>query len=198
MLTQRQKEVLEYIRSYIQEHEYGPTLDEISRALNMGSASAAYQHVEILRKKGFLKKLPYQARSISVFEQGEDVVEVPLLGAIALGEPIENFTEPEPIQVPRTLICGSGDHYALVARGNSMKEDGILDGDMLVIKHTNVVDNGDTVVALLEEKGATLKRFFDHGEKIELRPANKSHGSQFYPRGMVEIQGKFCGLIRKG
>lgn len=198
MLTKTQRKVLNFIKRYINKHGYGPSLEEIGeRALDGASISAAHQHVEILWQKGFLKKLPHQPRSIGVYKEGEDVVEVPLLGAIALGEPIEEIANPEPLEVPKTITCGSGDHYALVAKGESMKNLGILDGDILVVRHQTTADNGDIVVALVEG-GATLKKFYDHGNRIELRPAWEAFEPKFYSKGLIEVQGKFCGLLRKG
>lgn len=200
MLTKRQKQVLDFIRSYIQKKAYGPTLDEISNKFGMGSASAAHQHVRALKTKGYLKKQPYQTRSISLYDEKENVAEVPLVGQIALGEPIESFLEPEVLSVPKFLLCSNGKHYALQAKGNSMIDDGILDGDLILVKEQNYADNGDLVVAQLEGHRATLKRFYNHGKKIELRPKSSKgkHESFFLSLGEVEIQGKFCGLIRKG
>src|SRR5260221_10593332 len=129
MLTQRQKEVLDFIKSYIAEHGISPTLTEINNKFQMGSSSAAYQHVQALQRKGYLKKLPYQARAISLVEETDDVKEIYLRGRIALGRPIESIAQPEPIKVPKLLLCGNGQHYALEAVGDSMNEDGINDGD---------------------------------------------------------------------
>ncbi len=200
MLTPRQKEVLDFIQSYIKTHGVGPTLTEIDKQFHMGSASAAHQHVEALLRKGFLKKLPNQARAISMNEHAIDFQDVPLLGRIALGEPIDSGESSQLIKVPRILLSSSGQHYALEAKGDSMNEDGILDGDILIVKHTNIADNGDVVVARVAGDKSTLKKFYDHGDKIELRPKsnNSTHKSQFYQYGEVEIQGKFSGLIRKG
>lgn len=200
MLTKRQKEVLDFIRKYIDQHGVGPTLDEISTHFQMGSASAAHQHVEALKRKGFLKKLPHQTRAMSLMQESDDMREIPLVGRIALGEPIENFNEIETIKVPKLLTSGAGEYYALEAFGDSMNQEGILDGDILIIKQTNIPDNGDIVVAQTSDYRATLKKFYNHGDKIELRPksSNSSNRPQYYPAGDIEIQGKFCGLIRKG
>lgn len=197
VLTPRQKQVFEYIQSYIKENNNGPTLSQIDEALGIGSVPAVFQHVEALRKKGFLKKLPHQPRSISILDKDDENVEISLLGSIALGEPIESFPDPEQINIPVVLTSGSGEHYALQAKGNSMKDLGILGGDILVIKNTNQAENGDIIVAITEE-GATLKRFYDHGDKIELKPSNEELQSKFYRKGEVEVRGKFSGLIRKG
>lgn len=200
MLTQRQKEVLDFIREYIAQHGVGPTLDEINIHFHMGSASAAHQHVEALSRKGYLKKLPHQTRAISLLQESDDMREIPLTGRIALGEPIESLDEIETIKVPRLLMSGEGQYFALEAVGDSMNQDGILNGDILIIKQTNSPNNGDIVVAQTSEYKATLKRFYDHGDRIELRPksSNSSHRAQYYPAGEIEVQGKFCGLLRKG
>lgn len=200
MLTKRQKEVLDFIKEYIEQQGVGPTLEEINVKFKMGSASAAHQHVEALRVKGFLKKLPHQTRAISLLQESDNMKEIPLVGRIALGEPIESFGETETIKVPKLLMCGEGQYYALEAIGDSMNQDGILNGDILIIKQTNTPDNGDIVVAQTLDYKATLKRFYDHGTKIELRPksSNFSHLPQYYLPGDIEVQGKFCGLMRKG
>ena len=199
MLTKRQKEVLDFIREYINLHGFGPTLDEINNKFKMGSASAAHQHVEALKRKGFLKRLPHQTRAMSLIDESEDMKEISLVGRIALGEPVENFGESHTIKIPRLLLSGEGQYYALEAMGDSMNEDGILDGDVLIIKQTNAPDNGDTVVAQTADYRATLKRFYNHGDKIELRPKsnNSAHQSKFYEHGELAVQGKFCGLMRK-
>lgn len=199
MLTQRQKDVLDFIKSYLVEHGISPTLTEIDKHFDMGSSSAAYQHVQALQRKGYLKKLPYQARAISVVEETDDVKEIYLRGRIALGRPIESLTQPEPIKVPKLLISGSGQHYALEAVGDSMNEDGINDGDILIVQETTTPNNGDVVVAQNSEYEATLKRFYDNGTRIELRPksSNSEHRAQFYNYGEIQIQGKLCGLMRR-
>lgn len=199
MLTQRQKEILDFIKSYNSKNGISPTLTEINKAFTLGSNSAAHQHVEALKRKGYLKKLPYQSRAISVVEDNEDVKEIYIKGRIALGEPIDTFEQSETIKVPRLLLCGSGQHYALEAIGDSMNQDGINDGDLLVIQETNVPNNGDVVVALTSDYRATLKRYYDRGGKIELRPksSNPNNKPQYYSYGDIQVQGKLCGLIRR-
>lgn len=199
MLTQRQKVVLDFIRSYITKHGVSPTLTEINNKFQMGSSSAAFQHVQALQRKDYLKKLPFQTRAISLIEEEPDAKEIYLRGRIALGRPIESISEPEPIKVPKLLLCGNGQHYALEAIGDSMNQDGINDGDILIIQETHTPNNGDVVVAQNSDYEATLKRFYDNGNKIELRPksSNTEHRSQFYNYGEIEIQGKLCGLMRR-
>ena len=199
MLTQRQKEILDFIKTYIAKNSISPTLTEINKEFGLGSTSAAFQHVEALQRKGYLKKLPYQTRAISVVEDNDDIKEIFIKGRIALGEPIDTFEQSETIKVPRLLLCGSGQHYALEAIGDSMNEDGINDGDLLVIQELNVPNNGDVVVALTSDYRATLKRYYDRGDKIELRPksSNPNNKPQFYSYGDLQVQGKLCGLIRR-
>lgn len=199
MLTPRQKEILDFIKEYIAEKGFSPTLSEIKQKFQFSSNSAAHQHVAALQRKGFLKKLPYQARAISLLREIEGMKEIPLVGRIALGEPIESLNSQETIKVPDILLTGAGQFYALEAKGNSMNEDGILNGDLIIVKHVNTAENGDVVVAMTSE-GATLKRFYNHGDKIELRPKSDDsvYLSKFFPYGEVEIQGKFSGLIRRG
>lgn len=199
MLTLRQKEVFDFICKYIEDNGIGPTLSEISKALDMGSASAAHQHVAALKRKGFLKRLPHQSRAITIYQETEEIKEIPLIGRIALGEPIEDLTDQGTIKVPKFMLKGAGQYYALEAKGDSMNEDGILHGDILLIKQTQSIENGDIAVAQLPGYKATLKRFYNHGNQVELRPKsnNSSHKPMFFAFGEVELQGKFCGLMRK-
>jgi len=201
MLTKRQKDVLDFITQYIDKNGYGPTLNEINIKLEMGSASAAHQHVKALEEKGYLKKLPNQTRAISLTDETPEIREIPIMGVIAMGQPIESYDTGEKIKVPLFLLGkGLGEFYALQAFGDSMDQEGILDGDLIIIKKSESYHDGDVVVAQLQDKGATLKKFYNHDNKIELRPksSNIFHKPIFVDWGEVEIQGKFCGLIRKG
>lgn len=201
MLTKRQKEVLDFVTKYIDENGYGPTLNEINNEFEMGSASAAFQHVQALENKGYLKRLPNKTRAIALNDDTADVKEVPLMGAIAMGQPLESYDTGERIKVPTFLLGnGAGNFYALQAYGDSMNQEGIIDGDLIIIKKTDAYNNGDIVVAQLKDKGAILKKFYNLGKKIELRPksSNQNNKPIFVDPGDVEIQGKFCGLIRKG
>ena len=199
MLTPRQKQTYDFICQYINKNGMGPTLNEISEALKMGSASAAHQHVAALKSKGFLKKLPHQSRAVTIYQETEEVRELPLVGRIALGQPIEEILENTSIKVPRFMLSGAGQHYALEAKGDSMNEDGILNGDILLINQTNQANNGDIIVAQTPGYKATLKRYYNHGNQVELRPksSNSTHKPMFFAYGDIEIQGKFCGLMRR-
>lgn len=201
-LTDRQKAALSFIQDYVTKHGYPPTLEEIGKEMDIDSVSAVHKHVKALREKGYLKVVPNPTRSINVFDESHAYKEIPLMGKISAGAGIIPLENPEPISVSTDLLCGPGKHYALKIDGDSMIEDGIQDGDMVIVRHQNVAQNGDTVVAVINgvNELATLKKYYYLGDKIELRAANKNlkDWPKQFDVGDVEIRGKFCGLIRKG
>ncbi|MFZ2026500.1 MAG: transcriptional repressor LexA [Microgenomates group bacterium] len=200
MLPTKQKEVLGFISKYQKEHGHGPTLDEIATQLKR-SIPTIHQHVSTLRTKGFLKTPTSTARSIGTFDSSDEIQEIPLIGYISAGEGIENIETPEPLKVQKSLLSPSGQHYALIVRGTSMIDDGIMPNDIVLVKHQNYGDNGDVVIVLIGSKEgdlATIKRFYNHGRQIELRPKNPALQSKWYDSGDIEIRGKFVGLLRKG
>lgn len=200
MLPPKQKEVLDFINSYQQTYTHGPTLDEIAQKLRK-TIPTIHQHVQALRKKGYLKIPGTNARSIGVFDTNEEVLEIPLLGYISAGEGIENVETPEPIKVQRSMVSSTGEHYALIVKGTSMIDDGILPDDIVVVRNQNYADNGDVIIALTGSESnplATIKRFYNHGSTIELRPKNPNLQPKTYNLGEIEIRGKFVGLLRKG
>ncbi|MBI3103542.1 transcriptional repressor LexA [Candidatus Daviesbacteria bacterium] len=192
-LTPKQKSILDFITSFSTNKGYAPSLEEIGKKFEL-VISTVHQHVKALETKGYLKKENNQPRGVSLFEQTPDAVEIPLLGNIAAGTPIEPIENPEPIKVPKNLVSKHGDYYALKVKGNSMIEDGIWDNDIVVIKSQPTADNGDTVVAITED-GVTLKRYKNQNGKIFLEPRN-SRLENIYPKSL-EIRGKFVGLIRQ-
>lgn len=189
-LTPKQKEILDYILSYLEKEGYSPSLEEIAKHFNK-SIPTIHQHVEALKSKGLLQKADNISRGIS-FKNSES--EIFLLGYIAAGEPIEPIENPEPISVPASMVQAPGNYYALRVKGESMIEDGILDGDVIVVKHQSSADNGDTVVAITET-GATLKVFRKTKDSVFLEPKNKEF-KNIYPKEL-EIRGKLMGLMRK-
>lgn len=200
MLPPKQKDVLDFINQYQRAHGHGPTLDEIAEKLKR-AVPTIHQHVQVLRAKGYLRLPSSNARGIGVFDPHEEIVEIPLLGVVSAGGGIENLENPEPIKVQRAMLSPMGQHYALAVRGTSMIEDGILPEDVVIIKYQNYADNGDAVIALVNVGGtqlATIKRFYNHGSKIELRPKNPELKSKTYNPGEIEIRGKFVGLLRNG
>jgi SOS regulatory protein LexA len=193
-LTPKQKKILDFITSFTLSKEYAPSLKEIGRKFNL-AISTVHQHVKALEVKGYLKKEENQPRGVSLFERTPDTAEIPLLGIIAAGAPIEPIENPESIKVNKKLVSKAGDYYALKVKGDSMIEDGIWDGDVVVIKNQPTADNGDTIVAITEN-GATLKIFRNQNGKIFLEPRNKKLDN-IYPKSL-EIRGRFVGLIREG
>lgn len=200
MLPPKQKDVLDFINQYQRAHGHGPTLDEIAEKLKR-AVPTIHQHVQVLRAKGYLRLPSSNARGIGVFDPHEEIVEIPLLGVVSAGGGIENLETPEPIKVQRSMLSPTGQHYALLIKGTSMIEDGILPDDVVVVKYQNYADNGDVVIALIDEGGsqiAIIKRFYNHGSKIELRPKNPDLEPKMYNPGEIEIRGKFVGLLRTG
>ncbi len=190
-LTARQKEVLDFIRSFFQENEYAPSLKEVARFLKTENLSTAQYFIEELEKKGYLSKSSYKNRGIN-----PKIVrnQIPLLGYIAAGEPIEPIENPESISIPDNIKMNSNyPHYALRIKGDSMIDMGILDKDVVIIKHQLTAQNNDVVVAITE-KGATLKVFKQHQGKTYLEPRNKTFPN-IYPESL-EIRGVFVGLLR--
>jgi len=190
-LTPKQKKVLDYILKYVRDNGYSPSYRDISSHIKK-SVSTAQHYIEELENRGYLQKTDNIARGISaVVRQFGRIFK---LGKIAAGEPIEPIENPEPIDVPLSMINRIGDYYALEIKGTSMEDDNILDGDIIVVRHQKTAEDGDRIVAITE-KGATLKVFRNRGGKIYLEPRNKSL-SNIYP-DYLEIRGKFCGLIRR-
>jgi len=188
-LTPKQKKILDFILAFYGKNSYSPSLEEIAHHFKR-SIPTIHQYIETLKNKGFLKKENNVSRGIQPQNNNAGIF---LLGYIAAGEPIEPLENPEPINVPLPMINSPGQYYALKVKGDSMVEDGIWDGDTVVIKHQLTAESGETVVAITE-KGATLKIFRKKNGKIFLEPKNKKL-KNIYPKEL-EIRGKFCGLIR--
>lgn len=195
MLTKRQKQILDYFKKYIKENGYAPTLEETRRHFRLSSKSTIHKHIEVLKAKGYLDKLDYQARAIDISEnkKSRDLVEIPLLGLIAAGQPIETYEDKETITVPKSNI-GSGEHFALKVRGDSMVEEGILDGSMVIIKKQDTAQNGDIVVALINGSETTLKKFYREGNKIKLIPRNPKMKPIIVDPENLLIQGKVINI----
>jgi repressor LexA len=188
-ITAKQKEVLDFIVSFNSKNGYSPSLAEISKKLKK-AVPTVFQFVKTLNEKGYLQKVDHIWRGIST----EIKKQVMMMGTISAGQPIHPFENPEPINVPVSMIASEASYYALKIQGDSMIEDGILDGDTILVKHQMMADDGDTVVAVTE-KGATLKILRKDGGKLYLEPRNKKL-KNIYPKEL-EIRGKFCGLIRR-
>ena len=202
ILYPRERQLLDFITQFIERYGYAPTLKEIGEAMNMHSPATVHEHIDRLRQKGFIKKLDGTSRGLEVIkdnyrsEKHGNAVELPVLGFIAAGAPLEPYTDPNfYVSIAPGLIPSNKAGYVLQVKGNSMIEDGILDGDYVVVSHQQDAKNGDIVVALLPNGLATLKRIYFEKERIKLSPANSTMSPIFTTH--VKIQGKVVGLIRK-
>lgn len=193
-LTKRQKEVLDFIKSYSKKKGYSPSLEEIQREFKLASVSTAHFHVTKLKANGYLDKTGNKARALSPTIE-ERWVKIFLMGMIPAGGPIEAIRTPEPIEVPRAMVPPGAKYYALRVTGHSMIEEGISDGDIVIVREQQSVDDGEKAVAYLPEKDAvTLKKIYRDGARIKLVPAN--HTMQPFWETNVEIQGKVVGVLR--
>jgi repressor LexA len=193
-LTRRQKEILDFIRAYREEHGISPTQREIREKFRLSSFGTVQKHLKRLEEKGALKRDWNRSRGISPAELRPASREVPLLGRIAAGHPIEPFPDEETIEVPASLL-GKGEHFVLRVRGDSMVEDGIRDGDYVVVCRRSSAENGQTVVALVRGE-ATLKRYYADGTRVRLQPANSAMVPITVDARDVTVQGVLTGLIR--
>lgn len=189
-LTPKQKKVLDFITSFIDKNDYSPSLEEVAKHFKLKSVSSAHQYIDSLHKKGYLKKTENMQRSI---EPITGKVEIPLFGYIAAGEPIEAISNPEPIEVPEKMLSKGGLHYALKVRGDSMIDEGIKDGDTVIIRRQETAQNGQKVVALIDGNEATLKKIYKEKNGFRLQPANSSMKPIFVKN--LTIQGRVTGVL---
>jgi repressor LexA len=201
VLYKRQRQIVEFIIQYIQANQTAPTLRQIADAIGVSSLATVHEHLESLETKGIIKRKGGKTRGIELVDKTldfttEKAIEVPVLGFIAAGKPIEPHTDPHArLTIGPSFVSGKKRVYVLQVRGESMIEEQIRDGDYVVIEETNEARNGQIVVALLDNGTATLKRFFKEATRIRLEPANAMMTPIFVKN--VTIQGKVVGLIRK-
>jgi repressor LexA len=195
-LTPRQKDVLDFLKKYLNEKGYSPSLEEVAKHLGI-SIPSVHQHIELIQKKGYLKKDEFQARSIAPLQESQAVFQIPVLGKIAAGNPIEAYEDPDPILVPATMLKNSTDYYALKVFGDSMIDDDVWDKDIILIKHQTTANIGDMIVAVTDDK-VTLKRYGGviNGQ-IKLIPRNPKLEPFSVDPSTFEIRGKFAGLLRR-
>jgi len=197
MITKRQKQALDFITDYQGRKGYAPSLDEIRKKLKLSSVSTAHFHVSKLRDLGFLSKEENKPRSIEAFGR-ETMVKIPLLGTIAAGQPIEAIQNKEMIAVPKSKIPSSSEVYALRVIGSSMIDENINDGDVVLVRQQETAENGQKVVALIDNHEATLKKFYKERGHIRLQPANKNMEPLIFRNGRdVSIQGVVLDVIRE-
>ena len=201
-LTERQKQILDFILDFQQRNGLSPTHREICEEFGYSSYGTVHKHLKLLTEKGFIQRAWNQKRGVQVVEEsapsgGRREASLPFLGQIAAGRPIESVPGNEAIGVPGHLVrAGAGEHYVLRVSGDSMIEEGIHDGDLVVVQQREEAESGDMVVAMVDDE-ATLKRFFPEGEQIRLQPANHQMQPIRVPAGWVRIQGIVVGLMRR-
>jgi repressor LexA len=200
--TQRQKEILDYISRFIERHGYEPSYAQIARHFGVSSKATIAKHIAALERRGLLSRRTEDGAfglAVKVEEAAPDAVcEVPLLGRIAAGAPVDAVEDAEPISVPRFLLGRVRPErvYALRVRGDSMIDEHICDGDIALIENRTEARDGEIVVALIDGARATLKRLFRFGPEVELRPANSQLAPMRLPASRVIVQGIFRGLLR--
>lgn len=228
MLTRKQLELLDFIKTRMDADGVPPSFDEMKEALDLRSKSGIHRLITALEERGFIRRLAHRARALEIVKLPEAMekpgfrprivastpapaappraampveaahaLELPVMGRIAAGVPIEAIAEvSHHVSVPGSMLSGRGHHYALEVKGDSMIEAGINDGDIVVIREQSTADNGDIVVALVEEQEATLKRFRRRGNMIALEAANPAYETRVFPDHAVRVQGRLVGLIR--
>ena len=195
-LTQKQQAIYDYIRRYITERGMAPSYEEIRKTLRFRSYNSVQKYLKRLEEKGYIKS-PWKnrKRALELVDPGPMALMVPLLGRVAAGKPIEAITQSETIDVPEALLRGE-DNFALKVVGDSMVDDGIRDGDIVIVKRQRDARNGQTVIALIGDD-ATIKQYQRRGARIELHPANPRMKPIVVEEGDLQIQGVVIGLIRK-
>ena len=201
-LTERQKRILDFILDFQERQGISPTHREICDEFGYSSYGTVHKHLKLLTEKGYIKRAWNQKRGVQVVRQGggrsgKPEARVPFLGLIAAGRPIEALPGNDSIGVPTHLLpTGARDHYVLRITGDSMIEEGIHDGDLVVVEQRDEAESGEMVVALVGSE-ATLKRFFPEGEEVRLQPANHQMEPIRVPAGAIRIQGVVVGLMRR-
>ncbi len=197
MLTKRQRDILEFIKEFVAENAYAPSLEEIGAAFGLSSVATVHKHLNNLVDRGVLRR-GAGSRSIEVIESQErDTSEIPLLGRVAAGRPIEAVAQNESLSVPPKLLRGNRRHlFALEISGDSMLDEGIHDGDYVIVESREDANNGDTVIALVHNEEATCKLFYRETGRVRLQPANDAYAPMMYEEEDVRIQGVVVGLWR--
>jgi repressor LexA len=199
-LTRRQREIYDFIRRFVSEKGYSPSLEEIGEHFDLSSVATVHKHVQHLVEKGMLKKAWNRSRSVEPIEPepvAGGLTSLPLLGTVAAGQPIEAVEVDESIDVPPELVTGRGRHYALRVAGDSMIEDQICDGDYVVVESREEARDGETVVALVAGSDVTLKKLYRDGPHVRLEPANERLQPIVVPAEDVQVRGIVRGLIRR-
>lgn len=197
-LTKRQREILDYLQEFIQQHGYAPSLEEVGRRFGLSSLATVHKHLTNLQEKGFIRRSWNRSRSVELLPArvGQRAIELPMLGYVAAGLPIEAVASAETIAVPEDLV-GRRDSYVLRVKGDSMIDEHIRDGDFVIVEDRKTADNGEMVIALIGGQDVTLKKFYRENGRIRLQPANPAMQPIFVDPGNVQLQGVVVGVMRK-
>ena len=197
-LTKRQREILDYLHEFIGERGYAPSLEEIGRRFGLSSLATVHKHLTNLQDKGFIRRAWNRSRSVELVPSvmGARALDLPLLGYVAAGAPIEAVVSAETVSVPEDL-AGTRDTYALRVRGDSMIEEQIRDGDLVVVEDRQTAHNGEMVIALLDRTDVTLKKFYREKGHVRLQPANERLQPIVVPAATVQVQGVVVGVMRR-
>ncbi len=197
-LTKRQREILDYLNEFIEQHGYAPSLEEIGRRFGLSSLATVHKHLTNLQDKGFIRRAWNRSRSVELVRAplGGRALDLPLLGYVAAGAPIEAVVSYETGTVREDLI-GTRDTYALRVRGDSMIDEQIRDGDLVVVEDRQTAQNGEMVIALLDGSDVTLKKFYRENDHIRLQPANDAVAPIIVRADKVQVQGVVVGVMRR-
>ena len=196
-LTKRQKEILDYINRYVDENGYAPTLKEIGTGFGLSSPATVYNHIELLVQKGYLKKTPHQGRGIELVD-GDPVrtIEVPILGQISAARTIQATTAGETVNLPPDFNTRKA-IYALRVLGNSLANEHVCDGDLIIVEDRTTAEDGEMVLASWEDKKVFLRKYYLEGQRVRLQPTNPAGDSWLVDRERVRVQGIVAGLMRR-
>ena len=194
--TPRQRQIFDYVRSYIAEKGYAPDLAEIRDHLGLSAVSTVHEHLSQMQAKGLLKRRYHKMRGTDIAAHAvAPAVAVPLLGSVVAGPPTESFVVEETVSVPASMV-GRGRHFALRVMGESMRDEDIAEGDVLVVRQASRANPGELVIALVEGRETTVKRFYPERKHVRLQPSNRQLKPIRVPKGNVQIQGIVVGLLR--
>jgi repressor LexA len=199
-LTKRQREILSFLGSYDEANGYAPSFEEIAEQFNYNSLATVHEHLTNLERKGYIRRHYNESRAIEILPSDANprAVELPLMGLVAAGVPIEAITAHETVAVPDDFVRRSGGHYVLRVRGNSMIDEQIRDGDFVVVNERRSVDNGEMVIAMLHGASATVKKFYrERDGRIRLQPANDTMDPTYVHENDISIQGVVVGVLRR-
>lgn len=201
-LTRRQREIYDYLAEFIERNGYAPSLEEIADRFGLSSVATVHEHLENLESKGAVRRDPHRSRAIELLRPADGrtrtaAVELPLLGRVAAGQPLEAISDDETLSVPESMI-GRGETYVLRVAGDSMIDEHIADGDFVIVEKRDTARDGERVVALIDGEHATLKTLFhEPGGRIRLQPANERVAPLLYEAARVQVQGVAIGILRK-